>query len=260
MARRVSGHASTMSSRVVRLAVVVVLCTVSLLGWARPPMSARASSPLLFGAFPSPRNGQSHEQAVLALESQIGRQLDTVRVYDYWDSPFPTSFETWLRDTGHTVVLSVRAFRLNGTVVPWRAIADAQPGSQLYSEMVAWAVRVKGFNAHILFIFHHEPESVRNDPNGGAEDFIAAWRKVITVFRQQGVTNTEYVWTATDYAFWRTDGRKADLWYPGDATLMTPGRTPTTGRTAEAMCSLGGRCNRSSSHFANGASVIPTSA
>jgi hypothetical protein len=40
---------------------------------------------------------------------------------------------------------------------------------------------------------------------------------VITVLREQGVTNAEYVWTMTDYSFWVQDRRRASLWYPGDA-------------------------------------------
>lgn len=66
-------------------------------------------------------------------------------------------------------------------------------------------------------IFHHEPEAAVNLGNGTAGDFIAAWRKVVTVLRQQGVTNAEYVWTMTDYSFWVQDRRRASLWYPGDA-------------------------------------------
>ena len=171
----------------------------------------------MFGAFPGPRGGQSREQAVLALETQIGRPLAGVRVFDLWNTPFPDAYTTWLRDTGHTVFLSVKAKRVNGSTVLWRDIANAQPGSTLYNQIVGWATSVKAFGAPMYFIFNHEPEAGASDSNGSAQEFIAAWRQVITIFRDQGVTNAKYVWTMTDYAFWRTDGGRADLWYPGDA-------------------------------------------
>jgi hypothetical protein len=107
--------------------------------------------------------------------------------------------------------------RVNGQVVLWRDIANAQPGSALYNQIVGWAAKIKAFGAPMGFIFNHEPEAAASDSMGTAQEFISAWQKVITVFREQGVTNAKYVWTMTDYAFWRTDGGRADLWYPGDA-------------------------------------------
>ena len=173
---------------------------------------------LMFGAFPGPRNGQSYQQAVVALESQIGRKLEAVRAFYRWDAPFPTSYESWLRDTGHTLFMSVKAIRMNGTHIPWADVAAAQPGSALYANIVGWATRVRDYGAPVYFAFHPEPETISNDPNGTSVDFIAAWRKVISVFRGEGVTNASYVWTMTDYAYWRTDAphRRAPLWYPGD--------------------------------------------
>ena len=138
-------------------------------------------------------------------------------MFDLWDQPFPSSDDLWLRDTGHTLFFSVRAKRTNGTVVLWRDIAAATPGSPLYQEIVAWATKVKSFGAHMYFTFNHEPEATASDANGTAAEFISAWRKVIGVFRQQNVTNATYVFITTGYAYRVTDERRADLWYPGDA-------------------------------------------
>lgn len=192
---------------------------VSTLTFVPANTASTGPEPLMFGAFPGPRTGQSLQQAVVALESQIGRELEAVRAFYRWDAPFPTSYETWLRDTGHTLVMSVKAIRMNGTHIPWADIASAQPGSPLHTDIVRWATRVKDYGAPMYFVFHPEPETVSNDSNGTSTDFIAAWRKVISVFREAGVTNASYVWTMTDYSFWRTDHRRAALWYPGDGYL-----------------------------------------
>ena len=203
------------------IALIVALSISSL-----PPSAGAASPPLLFGAYPQPKNGQTPQDAVVQLESTLGRKLAAVRVYDLWDTPFPTSFDDWLRDTGHIVALSVKALRTNNTRIKWADIANAQPGSQLYNDVVGWANRVRDFGGPVWFIFNHEPEEQSNSASGTAQDFIAAWRKVVTIFRQQGVANAKYVWVATSYAFARTDGQRAALWYPGDSYVDAIGADP----------------------------------
>jgi hypothetical protein len=119
---------------------------------------------------------------------------------------------------GYTLLLSVKSERVNHSFVQWRDIANAQPGSTLYNDIVRWATRVKGLGAHVYFTFNHEPETALNTSGTGA-DFIAAWRKVVTVFREQGVTNADYLWIMTAFSFKAKDRRRAVDWYPGEAYL-----------------------------------------
>ena len=93
------------------------------------------------------------------------------------------------RAAKRTMLLSVRAKRLNGTFVQWRDIADAQPGSPLHNQMVTWIERVRAVGEPVWFTFNHEPEIVENQANGVDVDYIAAWQKVISEFRNRGVTN-----------------------------------------------------------------------
>lgn len=211
-----------MKRRLIALTLAVAALSPSMLA---VPAGA-GIPPLLFGAFPEPRNGLTPQQAVLQLESTLGRKLAVVREYDFWDSPFPTAYDQWLRDNGHIIALSVKALRTNKSRIKWIDIANAQPGSQLYNDVVGWADRVRNFGGPVWFIFNHEAEEQSNSASGTAPDFIAAWRKVVTIFRQQGVVNAKYVWVATSYAFERTDGRRAALWYPGDAYVDAIGADP----------------------------------
>ena len=197
------------------LALAMAMLTLAGGRWSA---SADENTPtLMFGAYVAARNGLSIQASVQAMEARLGRPLAAVRVFDVWDQPFPSSYDLWLRDTGHTLFFSVDAVRTNKVRIPWRSLADSQPGSALYNEIVGWANRIKAFGAHIYFTFNHEPEEKAGTVAGTAADFIDAWRKIVTVFRAQGVTNAEYTWIMTDYAFWRTDGGRASLWYPGDA-------------------------------------------
>lgn len=182
------------------------------------PAGARAADPthptILFGAYAG--RGSDRQAAVLDLEARLGRSLAGVRAYDLWDDVFPSAYDTWLRDTGHVEFLSVRARRINGQDISWRSIANAQPGSALYDDIVRWATSVKAYGAPLYFTFHHEPEAAASDANGTNVDYVDAWRKVISVFRDQGVMNATYLWIMTSYAFRVGDDRNAERWYPGD--------------------------------------------
>jgi hypothetical protein len=209
----------------VRRTIVLVLAMALLcsawVGASAGPVAAGPTDPTVtFGSNAAPKPGQSKQQGVTSLESQMGRKLTVVRVYWLWDQPFPDSHINWLLSTGHTLYLSVKAKRTNGQNIAWRAIADAQPGSALHNDIVAWATKVKNLGVKTYFAFHHEPEAAANIPHGTAADFIAAWQKVVAIFRGQGgVTNAQHIWTMTAHAFRVNDRRAAHLWFPGDAHI-----------------------------------------
>jgi len=110
-------------------------------------------------------------------------------------------------------MLTVRA---SGT---WRDVANARSGSALYADIVRWAQTIKARSGPVMVAYHHEPEASGSGRVGTAGDFIAAYRRVVDIFRAQGVRNVEFTWQMTDWAF-RTspsDPRYAAKWYPGDA-------------------------------------------
>ena len=195
----------------------VGVVAVALLAVALQATPAPAERTILFGAYPGGAN-DGRLAAMTNLESWINRELDFVRVFELWDSPFPTSFHNAVIASDRKMLLSVRAKRMDGSFVPWREIADAQPGSAAYTQMVAWIECVRAIGEPVWFTFNHEPEYVENIANGVDQDFIDAWRRIITEFRDRGVTNVEFVWIMTDWSFHvpASDRRQAPKWYPGD--------------------------------------------
>jgi len=185
---------------------------------AKPEVAAAASSSLTWGAFVKPRGSQSQTQAVQALESTLGAKLPYVREFGSWDGTFPNRYTTWLRDTGHQLVWSVRPVA-NGHAIKWSAIASAQPGSSVYNGIVRWAKNAKAYGKNFYFAFNHEPEAAASSTFGSQADFIAAYRKFVTVFRAQHVTNVRFMWIMTEWSFDTkpSDRRYAAKWYPGDA-------------------------------------------
>jgi hypothetical protein len=105
--------------------------------------------------------------------------------------------------------------------VTWRDVANARSGSAVYANLARWADTLKSRPGTIFFTFNHEPEgqSSQSSGFGTSEDFIAAFRKVRSVFEARGVTNVEYTWNMTGNSFRVPDSspKAAAKWYPGDA-------------------------------------------
>ncbi len=203
------------------------LLTLGVLAALLLPVTPAIGTPdgMDFGARVEQRGGEDAQDAVRRVEGEAGRQLDVVREFLVWDSPFPETFHTWARDSGRTMILSVKSRRKDGSYVRWADIAAAEPGSALHTDVVRWADRMRDYGQPLYFTFNHEPESKASRSMGEAGDFIAAWRRFHDVFEERGATNVSFMWIMTDYSFFvgpqaRNDASK---WYPGDAYLEAMG-------------------------------------
>lgn len=198
------------------LAVAAVTTGLIVAGPVSPASAVEGKS---WGAFARPRGSEDQKAAVLSLEKKLGTRLPLVREYGLWDSKFPNDYTGWLRDSGHTIIWSVRPKTKAGAVVSWKSIASASAGSAVYQDIVGWAKKAKAYQDDFYFVFNHEPEAAASSTYGTPAEFIAAWRKIVTVFRQQKVTNVRFMWVMTEWSFATTssDRRYATNWYPGDA-------------------------------------------
>jgi hypothetical protein len=156
--------------------------------------------------------------AVTTFQGKVGRPVAATRDFLAWDSPFPTAYENSLQAQGTTVMLSVSSFRLSKAPVLWADIAAAQPGDQLYSDMVSWADRMRDFGSTMYFTFQHEPEAAGNKNQGTQTDYIAAWQNFVSIIRAEGATNVRFIFISTGFAnkLGPNDRRQTAKWYPGD--------------------------------------------
>ena len=143
--------------------------------------------------------------------------MEGVRDYKWWDATLFGANQLWMRDTGHTLFLSIKAKRSNGSIVKLSDIAAARSGSTLYNTMVSMATQIKNYHNTVYIILNHEPEASDSLTNGNGAQFAAAWRNFVTIMRAQKVTNAKYVATFTGYGFTRNDSRNVSYYYPGDA-------------------------------------------
>ena len=216
MSRR--ARPSTVARREIALRTALVTVLVASL-WliALPDRGEAASGNVLFGANPALVGG-SRTAGVLELEALLGREMDLVRDFERWDSQFPAPFHEDMIESDRLLVMSLRAKRKNGTKIKWADIANAQPGDQLYDEMVGWVEGVRDLGVPVWFAFHHEPESAASSGHGTDAEFKAAFQRFVDEFRDRGVTNVEFAWIMTSWSFETssTDARYAEKWYPGD--------------------------------------------
>ncbi len=209
-------HRKARGPRSALLLTALFLLGSGLALWPDQPAVRGETAPVLFGASARPRGAEGQREAVEDLEQAIGRNLAAIRVYKRWDHAFPTYYERWLRSSGHTLFLSVASRSGNGQPIPWGELADAPIGSDLHDGLVRWAKRVRDFGDTVYFTFNHEPETENQSVMGGQDDFIAAWRRVVTVFRNHGASNARFTWILTAFTFSRSDGQGPWSWYPGD--------------------------------------------
>ncbi len=173
--------------------------------------AATAASPIIFGV------AAANQTQVLAAEKVQGKHIEGIRDYKPWDGVLFGSQPTWMRDTGHSVFMSIKAQRKDGTNISFASIAAAKPGSQLYKDMQNIAAQVKAFKAPVYITFNHEPEASGSTAMGTGPQFAAAWRLFVAVMRGSGVTNAKYIATFTGYGFTRKDAQSVNNYYPGDA-------------------------------------------
>ncbi len=150
-----------------------------------PAQAASASLPIMFGASGSSRELiESHERVART-------KVRGARVYKQWDSPLFSASQIWARDTGHTLFLSIRSERRGGADVRFSAVANAKPGSTLYRDMQNQARQIKAFGAKVFITYNHEPDASFSRYLGTGPEFAAAWRKLVSVYRAEGVRNAE---------------------------------------------------------------------
>ena len=124
-----------------------------------------------------------------------------------------------MRDTGHTLFMSIKAQRKDGTNISFAVDRRREARvSQLYKDMQNIAAQIKAFKAPVYITFNHEPEASGVDSHGHRRrSSPRPGGMFVTVMRASGVTNAKYVATFTGYGFTARTPQSVNNYYPGDA-------------------------------------------
>lgn len=201
-------------------ATVVVVATALVLGAApvcaeapplQPPPVPVAGAYL--GASASVNPGESRLGAIERTERLIGRPLDIDHQFYRWNDSLITAVQQADADAGRYPFVSWKPARSDGQPVPWTTIATGAEDTTIRTQAQA----ARAFGHPMFMVFHHEPydESVRG-AWGTPADFVAAYRRVVSIFREEGAANVAWVLVLTSWDY--TQGR-ADAFYPGDDVI-----------------------------------------
>jgi hypothetical protein len=170
---------------------------------AHPP--APPTDEVWLGAWAQPQTWTTAGRlsAVTTLEAQLSRPLDLVHTYHGWAEPFPTPAEAAWLNQGRRLMIS------------WAGADTEAIAAGTYDDQIrAQADQLRDLDQPVLLRWRWE----MNRPNlaGEVHDpqaYVAAWRRIHTIFEQEGATNVGWVWCPLARDFDTTAG--AD-YYPGN--------------------------------------------
>ena len=176
-----------------------------------PPVSAATSVPLpstgaYVGAWVKPEKNteQGRIDAVEDFERRTGRRLDIVHHYHTWDDFFPSEFDLHFAKRPNTILL-----------LSWASADTRQIAAGKHDRLIRLrATDLMELKVPVLMQWRWEMDrpnlaSIVHDP----EDYIAAWKRIRSLFHEEGADNIDWVWCPLSEGF--GNGR-APRYYPGD--------------------------------------------
>jgi len=151
-----------------------------------------------------------------AFAANTGVRPSVVVYYSGWFEPFQLSFAT--AAIRHNAVPLVQ---IDPTDVSLAAIASGQFDAYLRS----YASAVKAFGARVILSFGHEMNGNWYSwgyQHTSPEMFVAAWRHIVTVFRQQAANKVTWLWTV-NVIDTRAGIPSPASWWPGSSYVTWVG-------------------------------------
>jgi hypothetical protein len=164
------------------------------------------SAGALFGAWVEPTDGfttSDEESAVTALERELGRGLAIDQLYVRWDAPMPLAVARW--DLRHGTI----------PMISWAGAPTSLIVSGRYDAQIrARALQLRALPGPVMLRWFPEMDGTANRADAGTpKSFIAAWRRIHSIFASVGASNVCWVWCPTAFNF---STGYAQQFYPGN--------------------------------------------
>jgi mannan endo-1,4-beta-mannosidase len=169
---------------------------------------------------------------IIQFAAAVGREPNLAGYYSGWPEPFKTDFAVTARMHGAATLVQI-----DPTGASVAAIAAGDYDAYLRS----YADAVRDFGHPVVIGFGHEMNATWYSWGYGhvrPATFVAAWRQVVTVFRQQGADNVTWLWTIQ--ADTAGSGPIA-LWWPGPDYVTWVGIDGYYYRPSDTFASVFGR-------------------
>jgi mannan endo-1,4-beta-mannosidase len=139
--------------------------------------------------------------------SVAGRKPNLTVYYSGWGKPFPARFATAAARAGAVLLVHME---------PWHQSLAAITAGDSDRYLHRFAAAARHYGGHVIISFAPEADG-RWYPWGWqhapAARWVAAWRHVVTVFRQAGAINVTWLWVMSGDS--RATGHHLRRWWPG---------------------------------------------
>lgn len=193
-------------------------------GAAVPPPASRTRQ-IGFGAFTPNDPYDARIDGTDALESAIGRRVDTVLWYQNWGGG------DWISSVQPSIVNAVLDSRRTPLITwePWDPAAGTnQPrfslsriaGGDFDAYITSWATDLKALG-HIVYLRPMHEMNGNWYPWAGSVNgnspalYVQAWRHMHDIFVQQGAGNVRWVWAPNNVDVPQTSANRLESLYPG---------------------------------------------
>jgi beta-mannanase len=158
---------------------------------------------------------------ISAIESQLGINVSTVGIFKQFGLPTNNNLVTedlaFIKSSGKTLLL---------TWEPWNPQEGINQSIDFLSEIIngtqddyisSFAQQVKNYNSPVLLRFAHEMNGNWYPWGNRPAEYVNAYRKVVDVFRENGVDNVRFVWCINSDNVPYTPIENSAQYYPGNA-------------------------------------------
>ena len=144
----------------------------------------------------------------------IGRQPNLVTYYGFWGEQFHSTFAETAYEHGATTIVEIDPYGIS--------LAKIAAGD--YDQyLLSFASSIAAFKHQVVISFGHEmngywyPWGYHHTP---AATFVAAWRHIVDVFRQNGTHNVQWLWQVNSI---NSETGPARDWWPGSSYVTWVG-------------------------------------
>ena len=178
---------AVMCAAVVICAAVVVVVVKESRSHSAPARPAAAAAPLRYLGVYEPGSPHSYTN-VDRFSQAIGHSPNLVLYYSGWPERFKAGFAETAAAHGATTLVEMD---------PTKVSLDRIAGGAYDPYLVSYARAVARFGKRVVISFGHEMNGYWYSwayHHSSSASFVAAWRHIVTVFREHGATNVIWLW------------------------------------------------------------------
>jgi hypothetical protein len=154
---------------------------------------------------------------VSAFDASTGSRASLVKYFSSWGDSFQGAFASHIAKLGAGALVDIEP-----TGISLAAIASGRYDSYLKS----YAGAVRTYHGPVVISFGHEMNGNWYSWGYGhtpPSTFVAAWRHIVTLFRDQGASNVTWLWTVNALAGAGQRITNPTPWWPGSAYVTWVG-------------------------------------